>query len=95
MIVEIVDVMTSQFPQKTRNGICEYPEFYSLLANQIMCNKESALEFNLYVQDFNFDTYKTRQASWLRYKTFKTGQALLLNVHFWTREWDSLSRLSI
>ena len=44
---ENVDVMTSQCPQKTRKGICEYPaSFYSSLANQILCNKQSALEFS-------------------------------------------------
>ena len=42
-----VDVRTSQCPQKTRKGICEYPaSFTAHRPNQIMCNKQSALELS-------------------------------------------------
>ena len=55
---EIVDVMTSQCPKKTRKGICE---FYSSFANQIMFNKPSALESMIWSSDLILQDLKAQK----------------------------------
>ena len=42
--------LTSQSLQKTRKGTWVPCDFYSSLVNQIMCNKQSAVEFSIPVQ---------------------------------------------